>query len=66
MNQLKSWATRRLRENGLADSDERIWTRHGSTQYLWTEQDLLDTATYVLEGQGGDLGGVAWRDESPT
>jgi hypothetical protein len=66
MNQLKSWATRRLREEGLAESDERIWTRHGSTRYLWTEQDVLAAGAYVLEGQGDDLGGVAWRDEAPT
>lgn len=55
MRALKARATLRLRESGLAGSDDRIWARHGSTRYLWTEQDLVDVATYVLDGQGPNL-----------
>lgn len=64
MNQFKSWATRRLRDRGLAGAAERLWTRHGSTRYLWDEKDLSATGAYVLEGQGSDLGGVRSRDET--
>jgi REP element-mobilizing transposase RayT len=48
---LKAWATRRLRESGRIASGSRVWTRHGSTRYLWTDQDLDDVCGYVLDGQ---------------
>lgn len=63
MNAFKSWATRHLREARLVGSQEKVWTRHGSTRYLWTERDILDAATYVLEGQGPDIGGLRWTTE---
>lgn len=55
MRALKSSATRRLREAGLFGPEDRIWARHGSTRYLWDEQDVLNAVAYVLEGQGPDL-----------
>ena len=58
MNALKSWATRRLREAGLVDRHHRVWTRHGSTRRLWKESDVVSVLTYVIDGQGIDLGGV--------
>lgn len=64
MNAFKSWATRRLREAGLASETARLWTRHGSTRYLWKEEDIAAAVQYVLEGQGPDLGGV--RGPSPS
>ena len=64
MNQFKAWSTRRLREQTLASADERIWSRHGSTRYLWSDDAVVQAGTYVLEGQGNDLGGVAWQDET--
>ncbi len=64
MNAFKSWATRRLREAALVSAGERVWTRHGSTRYLWTERDILTAATYVLEGQGPDIGGLRWTRET--
>ena len=36
MTSFKSWATRRLREAGLVTADAKLWSRHGSTRYLWT------------------------------
>lgn len=57
MGLLKSWATRYLRNEGLAGPEQRVWARHGSTRYLLSEQDILDASTYVLDGQGRDLGG---------
>lgn len=55
MTSLKAWVTRALVADGLAHEGERIWTRHGSTRYLWSEQDVEAAGTYVLEGQGEDL-----------
>ncbi|MFQ5463999.1 MAG: transposase [Phycisphaerae bacterium] len=55
MNDLKSWATRRLREGGLLDDRQSPWTKHGSTRYLWKPVHLAAACRYVLEGQGRDL-----------
>lgn len=55
MTSLKAWATKSLIGEGLAMRGERIWTRHGSTRYLWNEADIIAAGTYVLEGQGRDL-----------
>ncbi len=51
MGELKGWATRRLRESGLVAPDQPVWTRHGSTRYLWKEGNVESAARYVAEGQ---------------
>ena len=51
---LKAWATRRLREEGHLASSARVWARHGSTRYLWTQGALEAACRYVLDGQGPD------------
>ncbi len=62
LGELKSWATRRLRAAGLAPTDSRLWTREGSTRYLFDEDSVFDSIDYVLFRQGVDLGGV-WGGE---
>jgi REP element-mobilizing transposase RayT len=57
MGSLKAWATRRLRNDGLVDSQTRPWSRHGSTRWLWTERAVEDACRYVVEGQGAELAG---------
>ncbi|HRQ72863.1 MAG TPA: class I tRNA ligase family protein [Phycisphaerales bacterium] len=57
MNDFKSYATRALRATD-ASIGEGIWTRHGSTRYLNTENSLTGALRYVLDEQGEDLGGV--------
>lgn len=52
MNALKSWATRRLREAKLVPTDRKVWSRHGSTRYLWDEQAVTNACDYVMHGQG--------------
>ncbi|MEM9295951.1 MAG: class I tRNA ligase family protein, partial [Planctomycetota bacterium] len=56
MGDCKSYATRRLRELGLAPSENRTWTRHGSTRYLNDDRSLAAARRYVVEEQGEDLG----------
>jgi REP element-mobilizing transposase RayT len=51
MNSLKAWCTRRLREAALVSQDARVWSRHGSTRYLWTRQAVEAAAAYVVERQ---------------
>lgn len=55
MNSLKAWATRGLKENGLLRENGTYWTRHGSTEYLWTAEALEAACRYVIERQGEDL-----------
>ena len=38
-----------------------MWARHGSTRYLWNEEDVLAVRDYVLNHQGADLPGSKWR-----
>jgi len=51
MVSLKAWATRRLRERGLAPPG-KTWARHGSTRYVWDEAGLENVCTYVTDLQG--------------
>jgi REP element-mobilizing transposase RayT len=55
MNSFKSYATRNLRKNSLILSEQKVWSRHGSTKYLWTERHIEIAVDYVLNGQGGEL-----------
>ena len=50
MDSFKAYATRALWAAGLLGADEKAWSRHGSTKYLWTdaEPSALD---YVLYAQ---------------
>ena len=55
VNAFKAYATRRLRSEGLVDLDAKVWSRHESTRYLWTEKHISDAIEYVVHGQGLDL-----------
>jgi len=50
----KAWSSRRLRRRGFAASAQPVWTKHGSTRYLWKERELAPAVRYVLEGQDAD------------
>lgn len=54
MNDFKSWSTRRLREQGVVGAETRLWTRHGSTRYVWSEADRRRVWEYVVNGQDGE------------
>jgi REP element-mobilizing transposase RayT len=51
MVSLKAWSTRRLREAKLVPPDAPVWSRHGSTRYLWQQRALEAACAYVLYGQ---------------
>jgi REP element-mobilizing transposase RayT len=55
MNDLKAWSTRRLREQGYVKRDRPVWAEHGSTPYLWSDEQLLGAIDYVKNWQGGPL-----------
>ncbi len=48
---IKAWATRRLVEAGLVERGASVWSRHGSTLYLWDERSVESAAWYVLHEQ---------------
>ena len=53
----KANATRALRSAGLLGSDDKAWSRHGSTKYLWTDAEVTNAIDYVLYSQGDELVG---------
>ncbi|MDA0205631.1 MAG: transposase [Acidobacteria bacterium] len=50
MGRMKGRASFEL--NRLSGRSKKRWSRHGSTRYLWTEEEVVDTVNYVLFGQG--------------
>lgn len=51
-NDLKAYATRRLRDEAEIDSSNRVWARGSSTRYLWKAPDVISAIDYVLYSQG--------------
>ena len=53
MANFKAYATRAInRHQDGQKTISRYWTRHGSTKYLWTKQDLASAVKYVKNEQG--------------
>jgi REP element-mobilizing transposase RayT len=51
MNDFKSYASRAL--NRLeSDRARRRWAHHGSTRWLWKDEDVREAIRYVIEEQG--------------
>jgi REP element-mobilizing transposase RayT len=55
MDAFKAYATRKLRSAKLVGEENKLWSRHGSTRYLWTDEHIATAIDYVLNGQGGEL-----------
>jgi REP element-mobilizing transposase RayT len=53
MEGFKAYATRKLRAAGLLNHNVKPWARHGSTPYLWTEEQLQRAIDDVI-GQGDE------------
>ncbi|CZJ03547.1 TPA: transposase [Legionella pneumophila] len=52
MNTVKAYASRYLNKARLDGGRKNRWTRHGSTRYLWSEEEIEATIQYVVYGQG--------------
>jgi REP element-mobilizing transposase RayT len=50
MSDFKAYASRGL--NQLGGDRRRRWARHGSTRWLWKDQNVRDAIRYVVEEQG--------------
>ena len=55
LNAFKAYATRKMRERGLWDSDRTPWADKGSERWLWNETSVANACHYVMHGQGSDL-----------
>ncbi|MCC6327222.1 MAG: transposase [Acidobacteria bacterium] len=55
MDSFKAYATKELRGSGLVGKDQKVWSRHGSTRYLWSDDHVSAAVEYVVNGQGGEL-----------
>ena|SRR5215831_9233710 len=55
LNDLKAYATRRLRRDALWKQNHSPWADRGSKRRLWNERSIALAVDYVLNGQGGDL-----------
>lgn len=52
MTAMKAYSSRALNKHHLDQPDRRRWARHGSTRYLWTEDDVRAAIDYVVREQG--------------
>ena len=53
MNTFKSYASRKLNQTG--PPREKRWARHGSTRWLWTDEQVRNAIRYVVEEQGSPM-----------
>jgi REP element-mobilizing transposase RayT len=52
MNDLKSFASRRLNQLGFDDPSRKRWARHGSTRWLRGREAVFAAIQYVVDKQG--------------
>ena len=55
MNTLKSYASRSLNRLKIGPPDRKRWARHGSTRWLWKDDDVQEAIRYVVYGQGDPM-----------
>ena len=52
MSDFKRYASRKLSENDSGDRNRKRWARHGSTRWLWRDEDVWPAMQYVVHEQG--------------
>lgn len=52
MNEFKSYASRELNRLDGDGPGRKRWARHGSTRWLWKDEDVRQAIRYVVEEQG--------------
>lgn len=55
LNNFKSYATRKMRENGCWQFEHSPWSNKGSKRLLWNERSIEIAVEYVINGQGNEL-----------
>ncbi len=62
MNDVKTAISRRLNKLYPAEAGAIRWTRHGSTRYLWKNEDVESAVEYTISGQGNAMAVFDGRD----
>ncbi len=52
MNEFRSYASRELNQLTSQRPDRKRWARHGSTRWLWKDEDVRQVLQYVIDEQG--------------
>src|SRR5712691_1448327 len=52
MHAFKPHASRNSNRLGIDELDRKRWTRHGSTRWLWKDEDVQKAIHYVVSRQG--------------
>jgi REP element-mobilizing transposase RayT len=52
MNDFKAYASRDLNRLDGSEPGRRRWASHGSTRWLWKDEDVREAIRYVVEEQG--------------
>ena len=52
MNEFKSYASRALNQLTSEGPDRKRWARHGSTRWLWKDEDVRHALRYVIDEPG--------------
>lgn len=55
MDDLKAYASHALVKAAMEASSRPKWARHGSTRWLWEEENVRAAIDYVVDGQGKDM-----------
>ncbi len=62
MIDFKSYASRRPNETSTDGGDRKRWTRHGSTRWLWSRDEIAAAIRYVVDEQGETM--AVWVGEA--
>ena len=52
MNEFKAYASRALNRLASDGPDRKRWARHGSTRWLWKDEDVRHALQYISDEQG--------------
>lgn len=55
MNEFKAYASRGLNQLTSESPDRKRWARHGSTRWLWKDEDVRHALQYVINEQGAPM-----------
>ncbi len=60
LSRLKGQATFALRQASLLAPNSALWSRQGSTRYLWKQQSVTQVQYYIEQMQGCEKGVMPW------
>jgi REP element-mobilizing transposase RayT len=55
MHAFKAFASRGLNRQKIDGPERKRWARHGSTRWLWKDEDVQECIRYVVWGQGEQM-----------